>query len=115
MVLKYLLQSGEYETETWEWSKLPEGKQTWDDWKTTFRAAFVAKRRSEAAREGEKKPFGGSALFGGAPVENEQTKQEEAPQMSHQMLDSLEGYLDNIAAASPPTAANGGGASGVSG
>ena len=28
--------------------------------------------------------------------------------MSHQMLDSLEGYLDNIAAAATQTAANGG-------
>ena len=29
VALKLLLQSGEYETETREWSKLPEGKQTW--------------------------------------------------------------------------------------
>ena len=43
-----------------------------------------------------------------APVEKEQNKQEEAPQILHQMLDSLEGYLDNIAAAATQTAANGG-------
>ena len=36
VALKSLLQSGEYETETQEWSKLPEADQTWDDWKTTF-------------------------------------------------------------------------------
>ena len=36
VALKYLLQSGEYETETWEWSKLPEDKQTWAEWKTNF-------------------------------------------------------------------------------
>ena len=36
VALKSLLQSGEYETETWEWSKLPEEQQTWADWKTTF-------------------------------------------------------------------------------
>ena len=48
VALKFLLQSGDYETETREWSKLPEDKQTWTDWKTTFRAAYVAKRRSEA-------------------------------------------------------------------
>ena len=29
VALKYLLQSGEYETETREWSKLPEDEQTW--------------------------------------------------------------------------------------
>ena len=50
VALKLLLQSGEYETETQEWSKLPEADQTWEDWKTTFRAAYVAKRRLEAVR-----------------------------------------------------------------
>ena len=71
VALKSLLQSGEYETETREWSKLPEADQTWDDWKTTFRAAYAAKRRLEAVREGEQKPFGGLAQFGTAPVGNE--------------------------------------------
>ena len=66
VALKSLLQASDYETETREWSKLPEDEQTWTEWKTTFRAAHVAKRRSEAAREGEETPFGGSALFGGA-------------------------------------------------
>ena len=99
---------GEYETETQEWSKLPEADQTWDDWKTTFRGAYVAKRRSEAVREGEQKPFGGSAQFVPAPVENEPDKTESnLPTMSHQMLDLLESYLDNIAAASTQTAATG--------
>ena len=78
------------------------------DWKTTLRAAYVANRRLEAAREGEEKIFGGSALFGAAPVKEEKHKQEEAPQMSHQMLDSVEGYLDNIAAAATQMADNGG-------
>ena len=82
VALKLLLQSGEYETETREWSKLPEDKQTWEDWKTTFRAAYVAKRRSEAAREGEQKPFGGLALFGVAPVGIEQPEQQEAQNVS---------------------------------
>ena len=31
VALKLLLQSGEYETETREWSKLPEADQTWED------------------------------------------------------------------------------------
>ena len=69
VALKSLLQSGEYETETREWSKLPEADQSWEDWKTTFRAAYVAKRRLEVVREGEQKPFGGSSQFGPAPVE----------------------------------------------
>ena len=64
MELKLLLQSGEYETETQEWSKLPEDQKTWTAWKTTFREAYFAKIRDEAAWEEEKKPFGGSAVFG---------------------------------------------------
>ena len=58
VALKSLLQSGEYETEFREWLKLPEDKQTWADWKAMFCAAYVAKRRLEAAREVEQKPFG---------------------------------------------------------
>ena len=108
VALKLLLQLGEYETENREWLKLPEDKQTRADWKTTFRAAYVAKRRPEAAREGEHKPFGGLALFVVAPGKKEQPAQEEAAKMSHQMLNSLEGYLDNITAASTQTAATGG-------
>ena len=88
VALKLLLQSEEYETETQEWSKLPKDDQTWEDWKTTFRAAYVAKRRSEASREGEQKPFGGSSLFGVAPIGKDQ-EQKETPTMSHKMLDSL--------------------------
>ena len=61
VALKSLLQSGEYETETREWLKIPEADQTWEDWKTMFRAAYIAKRRLEGVREGEQKPFGGSA------------------------------------------------------
>ena len=71
VALKSLLQLLEYETETREWSKLPEADQTWEDLKTMFCAAYVTKRRSEAVREGEQKPFGGSAQFCVAPVGNE--------------------------------------------
>ena len=109
VALKLLLQSGEYETETREWSKLPDDKQTWSEWKTTFRAAYVAKLRSEAAREGEEKLFGRSALFGAAPEKRQDHKNTEGtPQLTNQMLELLEGYLDNIAAAATQTAANGG-------
>ena len=73
VALKSLLQSVEYETETREWSKLPEDKQTWEDWKTTSCAAYVAKRQSKAAGEGERKTFGRLALLGVAPVKKERT------------------------------------------
>ena len=72
-----------------------------------FRAAYVAKRRSEVVIEGEQKPFGGSAQFGPAPVGKETEPQNNPPTMSHQMLDLLEGYLDNIVAAATQTAATG--------
>ena len=58
-------------------------------------------------REGEQKPFGGSAQFGTAPVGMETEPQSNPPTMSHQMLDLLEVYLDNIAAATMQTAATG--------
>ena len=80
-----------------------------------FQEAYVAKQRAEAAREGEEKPFGGSALFGAAlekPYEKlrrqDHKKIEGNTQLTNQMLDSLEGYLENIAAAATKTAANGG-------
>ena len=57
VALKSLLQSGEYATETREWSKLSEYQQTWTVWKTTFQEAYVAKRRLEATREGGENPF----------------------------------------------------------
>ena len=108
VALKSLLQSSEYKTETREWLKLLEDKQTWSEWKTTFRAAYVAKRRAEHAREGEEKMIGGSALFGAAPEKIRDHKNTEGdPQLTNQMLDSLEGYVDNIATAVTQTAANG--------
>ena len=64
--LKMLPQSGDYETETQEWSKLPDNQKTCTEWKATFREAYIAKRRAKAAREGEEKPFGGSAVIGGS-------------------------------------------------
>ena len=45
-------------------------------------------------------------MFGVAPV-GKDPEQRETPTMSHQMLDSLEGYLDNIAAVATQTAATG--------
>ena len=36
VALKSLVRSSEYVTETREWSKLPEDKQTWAEWKTNF-------------------------------------------------------------------------------
>ena len=82
--------------ETREWSKLPEDEQTWSERKMTFQAAYVAKLRAEAAREGKEKHFGGSAIFGVAPEKpNEQLRRQYHkktagnPQLTNQMLDSL--------------------------
>ena len=73
------------------------------------------KQRAETALEGEEKPFGGSALFGAAPEKsNKQLRRKEhkktagTPPLTNKMMDSIEGYLDNIVAAATQTAANGG-------
>ena len=62
-----------------------------------------------------RKTFGGSALFGAAPAKaNEQLRRQEHKKtawthpLTNKMMDQLEGYLDNIAAAATQTAANGG-------
>ena len=77
----------------------------------TFQKAYVAKRRAEAAWEGEEKTFGGSAIFGATPEKSKEKLQRQEHQrtagpapLTNQMMDSLEGYLDNIAAAATQTA-----------
>ena len=73
------------------------------------------KQCTEAAREGEEKPFGSYDLSGAAPEKpNEQLWRQEhkktagTPLLRNKMLDLMEGYLDNFAAAATQTAANGG-------
>ena len=90
VTLKSLPKSGEYETET--------------------RNTYVAKQRAEAAREGKDKPFGGAAAD---KTHNHLRKRGNtylavpAP-LSNQMLDYIEGYLDNIATAATQAVAKGG-------
>ena len=50
VALRLLPKAGEYETETQEWSNLPEDQQIWAAWKTTFQEAYVAKRRAKDAK-----------------------------------------------------------------
>ena len=60
-----------------------------------------------SGERGRTKPFGGSAQFVPAPVKEKKAPESNPPTMSHQMLDLLEGYLDNIAVAATQTAATG--------
>ena len=110
VALKSLLQLGEYEIEIREWSKLPDYQQTWTAWKTTFREAYVAKRRAEAAREGEEKPF--SISTANNTQENIRRRGHTASAvpapLPNQILDSIKGYLDTSAAAAIQTVAKGG-------
>ena len=89
--LKSLLQSGEYKTEIREWTKLPDDQQTWTTCKTTSREAYVVKRRAEASREGEGKPFGSST--GNDAQEQLRQRHHKTPAepdpLPNQMLDSL--------------------------
>ena len=110
VALKSLLQSGEYKTETREWSKFPDDQQTRMAWKTTFREAYGENQRAEVAREEEVKPFGRSA--GNDTHEQLRRRQHithavPAPLPNH-MLVSLEVYLDNIAAAAKKYVTKGG-------
>ena len=43
VAMTFLIKSGEYETETREWPKIPDDQETWTAWKTTFSEAYVAK------------------------------------------------------------------------
>ena len=76
-------------------------------WKTTFRETYVVKRRAEAAREGEDKPFGGSSAnkAHGQMRQKGNTASALLSPLPNQILDSLEGYLNNIAAGATQTAA----------
>ena len=74
----------------------------------------MAKRRAEAAGEGEEKPFGGYAVIGGPAIEKHgqlrrrgHTVSAGPAPLKNQTLYSLEGYLDNIAAAATQTVAKG--------
>ena len=93
----------------------PGRPETWAVWKKTFWETYVAKRRAEVAYEGEEKRFGGSDILEAAPEKaKEQVRRREHQKTSgpaplkNQIIDSLEGYLDNIAAAATQTDATGG-------
>ena len=82
----------------------------------TFQEAYIAKRRAKAAREGEEKRFSGSTIFGAAAEKttNKQLRRRGNPKTTgpapliNQMMDLLDGYLDNISPAATQTAAKGG-------
>ena len=69
----------------------------------------MAKRRAEAAREGEDKPFGGSAANESHDQLHQRgNKNSDVPSpLPNQMLDSFEGYLNNIAVAATQKVAKG--------
>ena len=59
VALKLLLQSGEYETETREWSKLLEADQTWEYWKTTFLSGVCCEEAFGSGERGRTETFWG--------------------------------------------------------
>ena len=101
LALQALVATNAYEADTREWEKLPAHEQTWTAWKKKFRAAYAAKQRGEKTRDAGEQPFGGAAAS---------TPMRDIPLAgSNQMMDSLAGYLDNIAAAATNTATATGG------
>ena len=73
------------------------------------REAYVAKRRFEATREGEDKPFGSyAANEAHNQLRRRGNKASDVPSpLTNKMMDSLEGYLNIIAAAATQTVAKG--------
>ena len=69
----------------------------------------MAKKCDKAAREGEEKPCGGAASDAAHDKLRHKAATSSAPTpLSNQMIDSLEGYLNNIDAAATQAAATGG-------
>ena len=69
----------------------------------------MAKRRSEAPREGKYKPFDGSPAYVAHDQMLQQSVTSPVPSpLSNQILDLLQGCLDNIAATAIQAVANGG-------
>ena len=109
VALKLLLKSGEYDTETREWLNLTDYQQTWRAWKTAFKEAYVAKRRSEAARDVEDKPFCGYSVNNAHKQLHQRghTTSDLTASLKNQLLDSIKGYLDNISVAATQAVAKG--------
>ena len=76
----------------------------------------MAKRRAESAREGKGKTFDSSVVIGGSAVNEAHGKLRRRGHtasvgpspLTNQILDSLEGYLDNISVVATKTVAKGG-------
>jgi len=101
-----MLASNDYPDETKAWNKLAPTSRTWALWKPTYHEVYTANKRVDDIRGEQGKPFGGSASnpFGGtAPAAENSTakavKFGAANQPTDEMVDSLAGYLDNMAAA----------------
>ena len=79
-----------------EWQKLTPADQTWDKLKTKFLLAYAAKDLRDKARDAVGGLFGGQDIAQALP-------QQVQPQVTNQMVDTLAGYLDKIAAAATTT------------
>ena len=91
-----ILTSGEYPNDMRERQNLTPTNQTWDKWKTKFLLAYSAKELSDKERDVVGQPFGGQAIAQALP-------QHIQPQVTNQMVDTLAGYFDIIAAAATTT------------
>ena len=88
--------------------KTPQKPTNMDGVKMMLREAYVSKRCTKAIKEGKYKPLGGAT----ADTSHDHlclqaTVSYVQPPMSNQMLDLIEGYLDNISAAKTQAVSNG--------
>ena len=96
IAFRAILASGEYPNDMKEWQKLTPAEQKWENWKTKFLLAYSSKELSYKARDAVGQPFGGQAI-------EQALSQQVQPQVTNQMLDTLAGYLNNLAAAATTT------------
>jgi hypothetical protein len=96
-----LLSTGDYKDDTTSWLKKADTDRTWSAFKTHFSAAYLAEEQRKkyfGGSENQGQPFGGTA----APLPKNKTTTGEGKTNDNkfpaQMSDTMEGFLDNIAA-----------------
>ena len=92
-----MIASNDFPDETREWEGRSAAQKTWADWKSAYKTAYEREQRRMRLREEVGQPFGGtvSGNSDGALT----TTSPPGGLTTQQMSNSLEGFLDNIAAA----------------
>ena len=90
------LASGEYPDNMRKWQKLTPAEHMWDKCNTECLLAYADKELIDKARDAVGQPFGGQSIV-------QALTQQVQPQVTNQMVETLDGYLNNISAAATTT------------